>query len=417
MIKKSILAKILVLVLFVISFTSTFKIGFSYYDSLSKQDSVAITIGSWKNTISSAQEFYDLVTDPNSSSTDVYYIANDIDFTGFTWNIDATNYDITFRGTLYGGNYTLSNLTITNDNSAYIYFGIFPRLENATIKDLNLTNIDLVLGSSGLASTSINTGLIAGEVYGNTTTIENITITNSGVRGTGIEGTGGIVGYLSGSTTILDISNIKATGLKVFSTGPNVGGILGSLSASGSQALISDVDIEGEVYSDSSSSYTGGIIGNISSNTIFNVNRAIVEMQSQNTLETNSLYYLKYSEKYLGGFIGYNGSSSTDVILNDVFFTGSLITENSRNGDYVGTAIGRDKGSYTFTNAYYSMVEFIDRQGNITYDLSNPRGVNVTLVNSSSMPSSAWWNSFSSSFLSANNLWSQDGSGRLYLIR
>ena len=415
--RKTILAKILVLVVFVISFTSTFTIGYSYWDDSSKQDNVTASIGSWKNTISTAQEFYDMVTNTSSLSTDEFYLANDIDFTGFTWDYDATNYNVTFRGTLHGEGYTLSNLTINNDSSTYVYFGIFPRLESATIENLNLSNVNLVLGTSGLSSSSINSGLIAGEVYGNTTTIANITITDSGVRGTGSTGTGGLVGYLSASTTILDVDNIKATNLRVFSTGANVGGILGSIDASGAQALIDDIDIEGEVYSAASTSYTGGIIGYINTNTVFNVNRAIVEMSSQNTLETNASYYLNYSEKYLGGFIGYNGSTSTDVVLSDVFFTGSLITNIARNGIYVGTAIGRDKGSYTLTNAYYSMVEFINKQGNITYTASGLRGVNATLVNSSSMPSLTWWNSFATAFYSANSLWNQDTSGRLYLIR
>jgi hypothetical protein len=202
--------------------------------------------------------------------------------------------------------------------------------------------------------------------------------------------------------------------LKVFSNGAYVGGLVGSLESSGSTVNITDIDLNGEVFSPSGSSYTGGVIGNITSGSYFNLERAVIEQRSQNTLET-SQYYLQYSSKYLGGIIGFNQGSSTSVVINNVFFTGELITQNSRNGIYVGTFIGRNKGSYTFTNSYYSQVLFITRSGT-TYN-STSRGVDLTLVSSSSMPSLTWWNSFATSFYNSNSLWTQDVSGRLKLSR
>lgn len=417
MIRKNIMAKLLILVVFVISFTSTFSVGFSYFDSLSVQENENINIGTWLNMISTPQEFYDFATKTDSVASDQYIIANDIDFSGFTWNYDLTNYNTTFRGNLNGNGYTLSNLTINNNSSTYTYFGIFPRIEGGTIEDIKFDNVNLVLGTSGLASSTINSGLIAGEIYGLSNTLSNITVSNSGVRGTGSNGTGGLIGYVSTSSTVVNVDNVKTSNLKVFSTGPYVGGILGSINSSGSQVNINDIDIEGEVFSAAASSYTGGIIGRIVSGGVFGVSRAIVEMTSQNTLETNSAYYLDYSEKYLGGFIGYNLSTSANIVLTDVFFTGQLVTNTSRNGIYVGTAIGRDKGSYSLTNAYYSMVQFLDKSGNFTYTASGLRGVNATLVNESTMPSNTWWNSFATPFISANSLWNQDVSGRLTLLR
>lgn len=409
--------KLLVVFLFVIASTSGTIIGYSFYDNISQDRSESLTIGEWLTesiAISNAQEFYNMVINPNSISTDSYYLTNNIDFTGFSWIYDSTNFDTVFRGQLNGNGYSLDNLTIYSNNSNYSNFGIFPQIEGATIINLVLNNIDLSLGSSALSSSSISSGLIAGGVIGSTNSIQNITILDSGVRGTSYIGTGGLIGYISGSTTILNISNVLTSNLKVFSNGAYVGGLVGSLESSGSTVNITDIDLNGEVFSPSGSSYTGGVIGNITSGSYFNLERAVIEQRSQNTLET-SQYYLQYSSKYLGGIIGFNQGSSTSVVINNVFFTGELITQNSRNGIYVGTFIGRNKGSYTFTNSYYSQVLFITRSGT-TYN-STSRGVDLTLVSSSSMPSLTWWNSFATSFYNSNSLWTQDVSGRLKLSR
>ena len=45
------------------------------------------------------------------------------------------------------------------------------------------------------------------------------------------------------------------------------------------------------------------------------------------------------------------------------------------------------------------------------------RGIAATMVNAQAMPSLAWWNTFSTEFDNANDLWAQDGTGRLYLVR
>jgi len=291
-------------------------------------------------------------------------------------------------------------------------------MEGGSVYNLTLDNVNLSLGSIALGSSSYSAGLISGDAYGLTNIISNITIIDSGVRGTSSSGTGGLIGSIINSGTIVNIDNIKATNLKVFSTNSSVGGITGSIIDSGAQVNISDIDIQGELFSDASSSYTGGIIGTIKSGAGFNLNRAIVDMTSQNTLETSSAYYLEYSQSYLGGMIGFNQSSSTDVFITDVFFTGELVTRTSRQERNVGTLNGRSGGTQTVSNAYYSQVLF-GSTGSTTYTLSKaPKGEMSILVNASTMPSITWWNSFSTPFNVANSLWAQDGTtGQLYLIR
>lgn len=138
-------------------------------------------------------------------------------------------------------------------------------------------------------------------------------------------------------------------------------------------------------------------------------------MTTQNTLET-SQNYLKYSRKYIGGIIGYSDSTTSLLNINEVFVTGDLITQGSAKSKYVGTAIGRNVGTYTINNSYYSNIQFKHTDGNLYYSQEpSNTGVNIPVVNDDSMPSLSWWNNYFIDF--DNGLWAQDSSGRPYLIR
>jgi len=413
---KSIFTKIIVLAVLLLAFSPTIMIGYSYFDTLNQDRPNSIMIGEWWGTpIYTAQEFYYLATGDNTTADDVYYLANDIDFTGFSWVLNSYNFDATFRGTLDGNGKTISNLTITTSSYSNRYLGIFPRMEGGSVYNLTLSNIDLTIGYS----TSVASGLIAGNVFGLDNKIENITIENVGVRGNSTYGTGGLIGNIENYSTTVEITNIKATGLKVFSTSSYVGGLVGSLRSSSVVLDVLDVDIQGEVSSMTTSSYTGGILGYITNGAYFHLNRGIVDMTSQNTLETGSYYYLRYSNRYLGGFIGYNQSTSDKVVMENSFFTGGLVSSDTRRAYYIGTAIGRSSGSESMSNLYYSKVLFKETNGTLTYDPSyTPRGVMTTLVNTSTMPSVYWWNSFATLFVTTDDIWLQDSiSGQLYLSR
>ncbi len=418
MVKRQLLQRLVFIVVFLMSFSSFLMIGYSYWDLNVNTQPNSLPIGDWGIAISTPQEFYNFATKTNSVSTDRYYLFNDLDFTGFNWTYNSTNNAVVFRGTLDGNGKTISNLTLYNNSSSYLYFGIFPRMQGGSVYNLTLSNCYLSLGTTALYGTSLRAGLITGNVYGLTNTLSNITVLNSGVRGTSTAGAGGLIGSVTTSTTVVNIQNIKTTNLKVFNKSSYTGGLVGTIGTSGAQVIISDVDLSGEVFSYPSSSYTGGIVGRIASGAKLNASRAIVSMTTRNTLETNSTYNLRYSNRYLGGFIGYNLSSSANVILTDVFFTGSLYPQTNANRSYVGTAIGVSSGSQSLTRAYYSMVAFRSVSGTVIYTPDvTLRGIGATLVNASSMPSLTWWNTFSTGFNSANDLWAQEGNGRLYLVR
>lgn len=412
------LRRLIVILFILIGISSTALLGYAFWDRYVYTQDETLTIGDWGTPLSTAQEFYNFATKSNSLATDRYFLINDIDFTGFTWAYNATNNAVVFRGTLDGNGKTLSNLTITNNSSSYQYFGIFPRMQGGSVYNLTLSNVNLSLGTVALGGTSIRAGLIAGDVYGLTNTIQGITIVNCGIRGTSTNGTGGLIGDVVNSTTVVNISNIHATGLKVFSKSSNAGGLIGYIFTSGAHANVSDVDLQGEVHAYASSSYTGGIVGRVAIGGLLSIDHAIVEVTSRNTLETNATYFNRYSQRYLGGFIGYSLSTPANTTITDAFFTGSLFTQaNTRRGD-VGTATGLDTTIPTMTRTYYSNVQFRSTSGTIIYTPDvTPTGQMATLVTADAMPTQTWWNNFFAQF-SANGLWAQDPiTGRPYLIR
>ena len=409
--------KILIMVAIAIIFSSSSLIGYSYWDLLEDTNQSIIPIGEWRTPISTAQEFYDYLTKDDSVSGDSYYLINDIDFSDFTWKLNSSNNDVIFRGTLDGDGYTISNLTIRTNSSTYTKIGIFPEINGGTVKNLVLDNVEISLGSNALGAKKLKGGLIAGEISGGgTPLITNITIIDCGVRATKGAGAGGIVGFVNGNNTELTISNIKATGLKVFNKTANSGSIIGQINKNTKSVTIGNIDMEAEIFAYNNKSYTGGVVGKIEAGASLTISNAIIEAYSINTLETDSNWYNKNTKRYLGGIIGYSLTDSSKLSITNVFFTGDLITNGTAQSIDIGTAIGLNDGSYTMSNTYYSMVEFNHLDGTIGYTPeSGYTGVFSTLVNESSMPSNSWWDNFAINF--DNSIWGQDSSGRLYLIR
>jgi len=75
--------------------------------------------------IYTAEEFNQL---SNSGADGLYYLANDIDFTGHTWTYVNHN----FKGTINGNHKTLSNLTLHGTDRT----GLFSRVNNFRVHDL-----------------------------------------------------------------------------------------------------------------------------------------------------------------------------------------------------------------------------------------------------------------------------------------
>jgi len=405
----------LILINTIISMGISYAYWASEVNGNQQSGSGSVTIGDWGIPIYTPLEFYEFATKTNSVLTDQYYLHNDIDFTGFTWNYNSSNNNVIFRGTLNGNGKKLSNLTINNTSTSYLYHGIFPRAIGATIYDLTLENVHLVTTLSG---TSQRSGLLIGRAEGGTVTLSDIKLIDCGSQGNSTNGVGGLVGNVRGATTILNINNVKATNLRVFNDNTYVGGLVGRIATSGAIVNLTDIDFEGDVYSNKVSSttvnsYAGGLVGHVPSGGIVNITRAIVEATFQNTLVTSE-NFLVYSNRYLGGFVGFNQSGSNNVKITDAFFTGSLFTRIDTRRNDVGTAVGQDSQQALLTRVFYSNVIFRGVGGVIQYTVASPIGQMATLVIEDQMPDTTWWNGFYTNF-SSNSLWVQDGTGRLYL--
>ncbi|MDD3958115.1 MAG: InlB B-repeat-containing protein, partial [Candidatus Izemoplasmatales bacterium] len=143
--------------------------------------------------VTTVAEFYELATKGtvNSDTGPIFYLANDLDFTEYTW----VYVNFAFTRTLNGNGKTIANLTIPNGGDRA---GIFSRVKGATIYNLTLDNVNIT--SSGRA------GILVGELYADSMTAYDITITNSSVSGNNSNGVGALVGYAKTSPN-LNLSN------------------------------------------------------------------------------------------------------------------------------------------------------------------------------------------------------------------
>lgn len=404
---------ILILLIFNVLFSAgmTFAYWASSIQGQSQNSNGQINIGDWGTPIFTPLEFYQFV-DRVSVSTDKYYLANDIDFSSFTWNpIVATR---VFRGTLNGNGKTISNLTIDYNSSAIAYSGIFPRLDGATITDLSLNNVQIV---SYLSTQGRVAGLISGDAYnGKTVNLSYITITNSGVQGNSNSGVGGLIGFVTGTNTKIIMNNIKATNLKVFNILAYAGGLIGTVAAN-SILEFYDVDFVGEAYAYPASSYVGGLIGYALRNSYVTIERALVEASFQNTLVNAAPYTGLFTSRYLGGIFGRHNTASNRSILTDVYYTGSLYNGVQNRRTDVGTVSGLDSTLSTLTRVNYARVGFRDGSENLTYVVLAATGQMSTVVNPDNVTfPTTYWNTLFSQMDPL--VWTQSSSNtRPYLIR
>jgi hypothetical protein len=152
-------------------------------------------------------------------------------------NLNYDNYRYIFRGTLDGGGHTISGLYINRPDENLV--GLFGEVKSdeSIIKDLRLTNVDII-GRNYV-------GGLAGKNWGQ---IENIQVTGS------VEGnysTGGMIGKSEGRYKYIQFcsANVQVNGIK------NVGGFIGDYDF-GEEVIY--CNSTGEVHGEE---YVGGFVG------------------------------------------------------------------------------------------------------------------------------------------------------------
>ncbi len=221
-----------------------------------------------------------------------YAVTNNIDLSGV-----AISPITPFSGVFDGGNYTLSNLTITPKDTAPT--GLFGNVENATIKNVKTTNLKVNV----TATDQLYTGGMVG--YAKSSTIDNCsvagTIKSAAKRDLTADSrsdknsavVGGIVGFAKNTT----ISNSTFKGEVNASAGQHAGGIV-AIAEGGS---IVNCNINKGAYIYCSMNHCGGIAAHAA----FDVNISKCKVEGQ----VISKYF------YVGGIAGRVQSAIIDECL------------------------------------------------------------------------------------------------------
>ncbi len=251
------------------------------------------------------------VRDGTSYSGKTVYLQTDIDLNKKSF--DGIGWDNQFAGTFDGKGHTVSNVSRDVSHDA---FALFPRVNNATIKNLTVDGIT-VKNTHGSGST----GALVGRVY-NSVTVTDCHVKNADINGT--KYTGGIIGELQSKGTV---TNCSFEG-KITASGSDCGGIIGICQSGANGTTVSGCTVGTESSKasiTSSGSYTGGVIGDFYCDNTLTVKDCTVYADVKCTASSGG---------HTGGIIGYQKGHGT---FSNCAFTGSVETTSSGNaGGIIG---------------------------------------------------------------------------------
>jgi hypothetical protein len=153
-----------------------------------------------------------------------------------------------FTGTFDGNGYVISGLTIHPSTSGHYYAGLFGATSGATLQNVGLTGVDLLLTITGGDSKSNGAGALVGAAY-NTSITQAYSTGTAAAAYTGGSNVnfalGGLAGYLlsipsAGSSTMTRCySTATVNGGSGGSGSAETGGLVGELRADGSGHSVS----------------------------------------------------------------------------------------------------------------------------------------------------------------------------------
>lgn len=220
-----------------------------------------------KVEIKTTTDFNNMTTSSTSSTT-IYSLTNDLDFTDFTYTPGKGD----FSGLFNGNNHTISNLSVEG-------LSVFDTLTNGTIMNVKFNNLNINGGESGQ-----RVGLIS-EMRGGY--VHHVEFTNLDVFG--LKRVGGVVGQIhNGNSYFSEISIYNDADHMIDalaysgSTSQDIGGIVGFVQNDSNDTSDILVSISNAyVYTNISSQdarYVGGMIGRVDdrvSNAIISIDHAI----------------------------------------------------------------------------------------------------------------------------------------------
>ncbi|MBI4808959.1 MAG: filamentous hemagglutinin N-terminal domain-containing protein [Nitrosomonadales bacterium] len=254
-----------------------------YYNPASYATPTTFTGITWGATAHTEWMLVNNVTnlqDMNTNLAGNYALGTDINAAGTTtWNFNGTTYDgfapvgtiaTPFTGNFNGNLHTIDGLYINRSSVGYV--GLFGYTNASTIKDVSLTNVNILGGgyvgslvgwhqgslanSHNASGTVTSVGMIgtaAGGLVGmnyNFSTVDNC---SAGSTVSGTSYVGGLIGASQQST----LSNVSATG-NVTGTNWGAGGLVGSMEGDLSPHSLTNGTASGNV---NGSRYVGGLVG------------------------------------------------------------------------------------------------------------------------------------------------------------
>jgi len=240
-------------------------------------------------------EHTNTVSDGESEIEEVIYtvsVTNDLSMAKYYWTPAGDNSTTSrrFRGTFDGQGHAIQGITIYAVNISMQYAGLFGYLDDGDIRNVNLTETDIVVSHAN----AVFVGGVAG--YNDRGTIENCVnvglVSASSASVSSFAHVGGVVGFNSDNAAI--VNNTSSGAVEAFaSSSSRVGGVAGHNSPDG---LITDSMNSASVSAFSNSSRTdraGGVVGNN--------NGVIMNCENNGTVDAMSSDFA-----FAGGIAGVN---------------------------------------------------------------------------------------------------------------
>lgn len=321
--------------------------------------------------IKTVEEFMAMGNNPEGN----YILGQNIDFSGVDFISPFSTVSKTFSGTFDGKGYTLSNIKFSATSGN---IGVFAYVSSASIKNLNIRNIEIGSSAQRLAiEYASKVGILAGSISSPDAVIENISIEQANIYLTSSSTyqlyVGGMFGDLRAVAKDLTQKDVLIDVLTTSYAKVNVGGIAGYVGIDGGlRRVYSRTDVNQTVagnYIDISTKTwnisVGGVVGEFDSR----LSRGLQDVIQIGDISVDLNFGTPSGQKgtynvYVGGLIGrsygqiyqamYMGSIFVDYEENEFE---SSITKSF----FVGGLSGHYETNLEVDHAaYYSDLEYID---------------------------------------------------------
>ena len=248
-------------------------------------------------------------------------LTNDIDLQNYQWK--PIGYWETFDGTFDGQGHTISNLThIATEADCYI--GLFGCTNNATIKNVNLHNVNIKLPFADNTWAGGHIGALVGYPDGETL-IENVNVTGyvrieGDITKKGAQRIGGVVGGFSCKSVEMNNVKVDVAAGSYVKGNIFIGGVAGS-----PLGTVKMTNVESNIDVFSQEGIVGGIIGYAGGNSSFtNVKSSGNVTRLHTAADATVNQWLR-----IGGIVGSWECGSGVVTLTDCEYTGTLSAVNN----------------------------------------------------------------------------------------